>query len=123
MNAIVRQEDHIKEQTGGYITNIARFPGGSSTAGRLKNSIIDRLRERGYGWVDWTAQNGDGGSMNDWNTGWRNFTNSIGDSIEVVLFHDYHRVTTNMLPNAIDYLRERNYILLPLFYDSVMINK
>lgn len=123
MNAIVRQEDHIKEQTGGYITNIARFPGGSSTAGRLKNSIIDRLRERGYGWVDWTAQNGDGGSMNDWNTGWRSFTNSIGDSIEVVLFHDYHRVTTNMLPNAIDYLRERNYILLPLFYDSVMINK
>ena len=123
INAVERQEEHIKNYADGYVTNILRFPGGSSTAGRLKNSIIERLRAKGYGWVDWTAQDGDGGSMNDWNTGWRNFTNSIGGDIEVVLYHDYHKVTTNMLPNMIDYLRERNYILLPLFYDSVMINK
>ena len=123
MNAVERQEEHIKNYADGYVTNILRFPGGSSTAGKLKNSIIERLRAKGYGWVDWTAQDGDGGSMNDWNTGWRNFTNSIGGDIEVVLYHDYHKVTTSMLPNMIDYLRERNYILLPLFYDSVMINK
>ena len=123
MNAIERQEEHIKNLTDGYVTNITRFPGGSSTAGKLKNSIIERLRERGYGWVDWTAQDGDGGTLNDWSTGWSKFTNSINDKIEVVLFHDYHKITTSMLPNVIDYLREHNYILLPLFYDSVMINK
>ena len=123
MDAVIRQEEHIKNQTDGYVTNILRFPGGSPTAGRLKDSIITRLRERGYGWVDWSAQDGDGGSMNDWATGWRTFTNSINENIEVVLFHDYHHVTTSMLPNVIDYLRERNYILLPLFYDSVTINK
>ena len=36
-------EDLIKDKTGGYITNITRFPGGSNTAGKLKNSIIKKL--------------------------------------------------------------------------------
>ena len=87
------------------------------------NSMIEALRKNGYGWVDWTAQNGDGGSLNNRSVGWKNFTNSINDNIEVVLFHDYNKVTTDMLPDVIKYLQEKNYILLPLFYESVMINK
>ena len=63
MDAIIKQEDHIKNMTGGYVTNIVRFPGGSSTAKSLKNSIIDALKNRGYGWVDWTAGDGDGGGI------------------------------------------------------------
>ena len=122
MDAIVKQEELIKSKTG-LTTNIARFPGGSGTAGKLKSGIIDKLRERGYGWVDWTAQDGDGGSLTDKTTGWNNFKNSINSGIEVVLFHDYNKITTNLLPEAIEYLQSKNYILLPLFYDSVMINK
>ena len=32
INSLKKQEDLIKDKTGGYITNITRFPGGSGTA-------------------------------------------------------------------------------------------
>ena len=123
MDAIKKQEELIKSKTG-VITNIARFPGGSSTPGKTKgNAMKQALYKAGYGWVDWTAQDGDGGSLPNYATGMKNFKGSINDSIEVVLFHDYHQVTTAMLPEVIKYLRDNNYIILPLFYESVMINK
>ena len=119
---VKKQESLIKEHTG-ITTNIVRFPGGSGTAGRLKNSIIEELRNNNYGWVDWTAQDGDGGTLNSTTQAWNIFTNSINDNIEVVLFHDYSNITLEILPEAIEYLQNNNYILLPLFYDSVAINK
>lgn len=116
------QEDLIKNYTG-VITNIVRFPGGSGTAGNLKNSIIQKLREKNYGWVDWTALNGDGGALGSVDQAWSTFTRSINDNIEVVLFHDYNYITLATLPRVIEYLQQNNYIILPLFYESVMINK
>ncbi len=123
MDAVVRQEEHIKNQTGGYITNILRFPGGSAQAKGLKDPITDKLREKGYGWVDWTAQDGDGKGIASWDEGWNIFTSSINDNIEVVLFHDYNRITTEILPSAITYLQENGYQIYPLFYDSHVIQK
>ena len=123
MDAVKKQENLIKEKTG-IVTNILRFPGGSSTPGATRGKAMKQaLYEAGYGWVDWTASDGDGGYLKDYATGWKNFTGTIGEKIEVVLFHDYHQVTTAMLPNVIKYLQEKNYIILPLFYESVMINK
>lgn len=119
---VKKQENLIKQKTG-ITTNIVRFPGGSSTAGKLKNSIIEELRKNNYGWVDWSAQDGDGGTLNSTTQAWNIFTNSINDNIEVVLFHDYSNITLEILPEAIEYLQNNNYILLPLFYDSVAINK
>jgi peptidoglycan/xylan/chitin deacetylase (PgdA/CDA1 family) len=123
MDAIKKQENLIKEKTG-VTTNIARFPGGSSTPGATKGKAMkEALYKAGYGWVDWTASDGDGGSLPNYATGMKNFKGTIGDKIEVVLFHDYHQVTTAMLPEVIKYLRDKNYIILPLFYESVMIHK
>lgn len=122
IDQVKKQEENISSRTG-VKTNIVRFPGGSATAGNLKNGIIEKLRENGYGWVDWTAADGDGGSLDSRETAWRNFTNSINENIEVVLFHDYNRITLNILPDVINYLEENNYIILPLFYDSVVVNK
>ncbi len=119
---IEKQEKNIKDKTG-VTTNIFRFPGGSATAGNLKNGIMSKLRKKGYGWVDWTAQDGDGGELSSTEEAWSIFTSSIDDNIEVVLFHDYNLITYSILPDAIDYLEKNNYIILPLFYDSVMINK
>ena len=123
MDALVKQEEHIKEQSGGYVTNIMRFPGGSNTAGKLKDGIIEKARAKGYGWVDWTAQDGDGGSLSSTTEAWSNFKSSINQNIEVVLFHDYSPITTAILPDVIEYLQNNGYILLQLFYDSNMINK
>lgn len=119
---VKRQETLIEERTG-VKTNIVRFPGGSSTARGLKESIINELRNLGYGWVDWTANDGDGGYLPNTTVAWNNFTNSINENIEVVLFHDYSNITISILPKAIEYLQDNNYILLPLFYNSIKVNK
>ena len=91
MDAVIKQEEHIKNQTGGYVTNIVRFPGGSRTAGGLKEPIIKALRNRGYGWVDWTAGDGDGGDLSTKEQAWNNLKPQIDNSLEVILFHDYHK--------------------------------
>ena len=125
MDAVIRQEDLINDLTGGYVTNIVRFPGGIDTAKHYKVSdeIIKKLKERGYGWVDWSSLDGDGGYMPSRDWAWNTLTKSLDDKIEVVLFHDYSSITTGMLPDAIEYLKNNNYIILPLFYGSSVINK
>ncbi len=123
IDAVNRQEEHVKNQTEGYVTNIVRFPGGSSTAKGLKYQMIDALKEKGYGWVDWTAGDGDGGRLDSLDQAWSNLKSSIDSKIEVILFHDYSWMTTAMLPEIIEYLRGNGYQLYPLFYDSNMIHK
>ena len=122
ISQVEKQEKLIKEKTG-ITTNIVRFPGGIASSGSLKNSITKKLKEMEYGWVDWTASNGDGGYVPDAKTALNNLKSTINEDIEVVLFHDYSYVTLSMLPDAIKYLQEKNYVLLPLFYESKMVNK
>ena len=119
---VKKQEELIYKNTG-VKTNIVRFPGGSKTAGSKKNEIIEKLKNEGYGWTDWTAFDGDGAELKSEEEAWKNFTSSIDENIEVVLFHDYNDITLNILPKAIEYLKEHDYIILPLFYESNMVNK
>lgn len=128
IDAVNKQHELIKEQTGGYIANIVRFPGGIPTAKAKLGSngyeqATAQLRELGYGWVDWTAENGDGKDIQNKQQAWNMLSSYLNDNIEVILFHDYNSITTSMLPEVIEYLREKGYILLPLFYESNMINK
>lgn len=123
IRAVKMQENLVKEKTDGYITNIVRFPGGSNTSRSLKYNIIEELENNNYGWVDWSAMDGDGGNLSSEDEAWKTFKTSIDDKIEVILLHDYSRITTNLLPSFIEYLEDNNYILLPLFYDSIVINK
>lgn len=122
INQVQKQENLIKEKTG-IKTNIVRFPGGIASSGHLKNGITKKLKELGYGWVDWTASNGDGGSVTDPKTALNNLKKTINEDIEVILFHDYNNATLQALPEAIEYLQSKNYVLLPLFYESKMVNK
>ena len=119
---VKKQEKLIKDKTG-ITTNIVRFPGGIASSGYLRNSITTNLKQMGYGWIDWTALNGDGGSLSDKQTALKNLKNSINEDIEVILFHDYSNITLSILPEAIEYLQSKNYVLLPLFYESKMVNK
>lgn len=119
---VKKMENYIKSFTG-VTTNIVRFPGGMATSGYLKNAITSKLREMGYGWVDWTAMDGDGGSLSSTDAAWNNFTSSVNSDIEVILFHDYSNITLSILPRAIEYLKNNNYVILPLFKESSMVNK
>lgn len=122
ISSVKQQEELIKEKTG-ITTNIVRFPGGIASSRYLRNNITEELRNMGYGWVDWSASNGDGGYVANGTTAMNNLKNTINEDIEVILFHDYSYVTLSILPEAIEYLRNNNYVLLPLFYESRMINK
>jgi len=124
INQVKKHENFIKEKTGAT-TNIFRFPGGSGTAKAygVFDSSVKKLREMNYGWVDWSASNGDGGDPGNKSQALARFKSEINENIEVVLFHDYNRVTLSMLPEAIEYLQKKNYVILPLFYDSVKVNK
>ena len=122
INQVKKQENLIKDKTG-ITTNIVRFPGGIASSGSLKNSITSKLRQMNYGWVDWTASNGDGGWVGDKQTALKNLKKTIDEDIEVILFHDYSYATLDALPEAIEYLRKENYVLLPLFYESKMVSR
>ncbi len=128
IDAVKKQHEHIKTQSGGYVANILRFPGGIPTA-KAKlgtngfNTATSELRKLGYGWVDWTAENGDGKDIQNKQQAWSMLSSMLNDKIEVILFHDYNTITTNSLGETIEYLQNKGYTLLPLFYESNMINK
>lgn len=118
------QEELIRNKTG-VITNIVRFPGGSSTASyyNVRDLSIQKLRENNYGWVDWTALDGDGGALYSTSEAMNNLRNTIDSNVEVILLHDYSNITIQILPELINYLKDNNYVILPLFYESNMVNK
>ena len=104
--------------------------GDSNTWGQMpnvngynKDAIIEQLRSRGYGWVDWSALDGDGGDLSSTGQAWSYLMNSVTDNIEVILLHDYNWITTAILPDFIQWLQDNGYEIYPLFYESNMINK
>lgn len=121
MDAVIKQETLIRDLTG-ITTNILRFPGGTGSAGRHFDSIKKALASRGYAWVDWTAIDGDGISLNSVDEALQNFTKSLDSPIEVVLMHDYNKITLDALPRMIQYARSKHYIFAPLFKDSIMLS-
>ena len=123
---VKQQENFLSNRFNGYKTNIVRFPGGSPTAGSLKQGIKSKLYDMGYGYVDWDLETGDGngGDKNNSDVAYNNVFKNLKDKkVVVVLMHDYSRVTVKALPNIIDEFKNRGFIFLPLFHDSVKVIK
>jgi peptidoglycan/xylan/chitin deacetylase (PgdA/CDA1 family) len=119
----LKNRQYLQEKLG-VTTRVLRFPGGSSTAGRLKQEIIEGLREEGYAYVDWNNATGDG--MYDLSAeAYRDnvLNNTNGIKLMVVLMHDYNRNTLAALPEIIEGLQTQGYVFLPLFYDSMAVNR
>ena len=126
INDVKRQENFLSDKFDGYKTSIVRFPGGSNTAGKLKEGIKKELYDMKYGWVDWDLGTGDGNGSdkNNSDIAYKNIFDNLNDrKIVVILMHDYSRVTIKALPKIIEEFRNRNFVFLPLFYDSVKVNK
>lgn len=123
MNQVIKLEDYLYNITG-HRTSIVRFPGGSPTAKGYKDDIVNKLHERGYNYVDWNCETGDGASAKLAIKGtYQWFLDTTqGKNIIVLLMHDYNTQTFNDLPRIITYLKENNYIMLPLHNKSVMVN-
>ena len=116
-------EDYLYNITG-YKTSLVRFPGGSETANafKVKDSIVDQLHSKGYKYVDWTCETGDGSDKrlaqkSEWN--WYKDT-CKDQKIMVLLMHDYHQGTIDILNDIIKDLKSKGYLILPLSNKSVM---
>ena len=136
-NGIYRSEDafieDIKENDDfiynllGVKMDVMRFPGGSPQAtysGLNKSSLVNKLVDMGYGYIDWTLTTGDGEA----NLSPEEFLHNVVDksskySVMTVLMHDYSKNTALCLGEMIDILREQGYIFLPLSYDSPAVRK
>ncbi|MCI7157592.1 MAG: polysaccharide deacetylase family protein [Solobacterium sp.] len=136
-NGIYRSEetfiDDIKENDDfiynllGVKMDVMRFPGGSPQAtysGLNKSSLVNKLVDMGYGYIDWTLTTGDGEA----NLSPDEFLHNVVDksskySVMTVLMHDYSKNTALCLGDMIDILREQGYIFLPLSYDSPAVRK
>lgn len=119
----IRDQQQWLTETFGITPEIYRFPGGSPTAGNKKQAIAAALAADGLGYVDWNCHTGDGlpGELTAWKA-YQNAVNSTGEQkIVVMLMHDYSRATLSALPDIIDTLKDKGYLMMPLFRDSVMI--
>lgn len=123
MNSIIENRNFVYD-TYGYTTTIMRFPGGSSRAYELKDSIIESLNNEHYGYVDWNSATGDGEEVISPSQSVKNILDNTNDrKFLVVLMHDYSENTLEALPDIIEGLKEQGYTLLPLFYESTMVKK
>ncbi|MBR0400096.1 MAG: polysaccharide deacetylase family protein [Mogibacterium sp.] len=126
MKSIRKQDEFTEKATGGYEPVIVRFPGGTGTAGSELGGMIEGLRKEGHGWIDWTIDSSD-----SWGTGntspkiiMKQIKKAAKDQkIMVILFHEWSENSQKAMPQVIEYLTEQNYIFLPLFYDSMMVEK
>ena len=123
----IKENDDFIYNLLGVKMDVMRFPGGSPQAaysGLNKTSLVNKLVDIGYGYIDWTLTTGDGEA----NLSPDEFLHNVVDksskySVMTVLMHDYSKNTALCLGEMIDILREQGYTFLPLSYDSPAVRK
>lgn len=123
INDVLKNRKFIQDKLG-ITTNIMRFPGGSSSSRGYLSEIMEVLRKEGYGYVDWNSATWDSIALLSAEEYRDHVLEETWDrKVLVVLMHDYSHNTLAALPEIITGLREQGYTLLPLFYESAMVNK
>lgn len=116
---VLGMQEYLYEQTG-YKTWFYRFPGGSSN--KVSKCSIEEckefLAEEGFVYFDWNVSSGDASAVCvDKDVIVDNVLSEIGSKEEyVVLMHDAAAKTTTVeaLPEIIECLQARGYLILPI---------
>ena len=123
----IKENDDFIYNLLGVKMDVMRFPGGSPQAtysGLNKSSLVNKLVDMGYGYIDWTLTTGDGEANLSPDEFLHNVVDKSGNyNVITVLMHDYSKNTALCLGEMIDILREQGYIFLPLSYDSPAVRK
>jgi peptidoglycan/xylan/chitin deacetylase (PgdA/CDA1 family) len=124
---VKKQQKFTEEATdGAYTPKIVRFPGGSGEAGSISEDIKEALRKEGLTWIDWTVDSGDSWGSDDVGPELikANIREAAKDQkIMVILCHEWSKDSLDAMPSIIKYLDKKGYIFLPLFPESVMVQK
>lgn len=123
MNNVYKLQEKIYDDTG-YVTNIIRFPGGSSNTisktycPGVMTKIVKRLDDEGIVYVDWNVDSGDAnGSGINADKLYNNSVNGLkkGRS-NIILMHDSDAKTTtpDAVKKIIEYGKKNGYTFLPL---------
>lgn len=123
----IKENDDFIYNLLGVKMDVMRFPGGSPQAtysGLNKSSLVNKLVDIGYGYIDWTLTTGDGEANLSPDEFLHNVVDKSGNyNVITVLMHDYSKNTALCLGEMIDVLREQGFIFLPLSYDSPAVRK
>jgi len=114
----------ICDEFGLPTNNVVRFPGGSYQAFSLRRPIIDSLHSMGYQYVDWTGSTHDSSdSCLTVDSAFFNATLDCDHDIDVLLMHDFSKISLAALPRIITDFRERNYTFFPLVKESHVMGR
>ncbi len=122
-NDFRKMQDLITEKTG-IVTDISRFPGGSSnTVSNYNPGIMTRLAEeihaKGYQYFDWNVDSRDaGGNTSSWGVCERIKTDVQGVEFPVVLCHDVKDYTVDAMDDLLTWGEENGYSFEGLTKDS-----
>ena len=116
---VLKQDAFIKENFD-YQMTVFRFPGGSSSSGKMKDKCINLLHENGYNYVDWNSLTRDAEIRGLTLEEAYNYVmpRALTKDFSVLLMHDFNSASLGALPTIIETLQENNYVMLPLFKDS-----
>ncbi|MBP3464249.1 MAG: polysaccharide deacetylase [Clostridia bacterium] len=114
--------DQVYETTGGYRSEIIRFPGGSSnTVSRnfstgIMTLAVQTVADNGYKYFDWNVDSCDAGGADKSEQIYQNVTQTLKPGNNIVLMHDSggHQATVDALQKIIDYCRENGYDFKPI---------
>lgn len=121
--ADVDKLDLFLQEHVGVKSRIFRFPGGSLAAKEIRKECIAALHEAGYKYIDWNVLTRDaevkGLTLEE------AYVNSMSlatsKSMAVILMHDFSSASLGALPTIIEDLQANNYVLLPLFEESLVL--
>jgi len=126
-NDLNKLSDYVENLTG-VRSKIMRFPGGgSNTVSRsycrgIMTTLTKEVQNRGYRYYDWNVDSGDasGNSVSSSRI-ISNIKNNCGSQkTAIILMHDAPSKSTTVtaLPSIIEYLKSKNYQILPITEDT-----
>lgn len=120
---VLKQDAFIKENFN-YEMTVFRFPGGSSSSGKMKDKCINLLHENNYNYVDWNSLTRDAEIRGLTLEQAYNYVmpRALTKDFSVLLMHDFNSASLGALPTIIETLEENNYVILPLFKESLAVH-
>ena len=118
-----QMQDAIAVKTG-IVTDIMRFPGGSSNTVSnfnpgIMTQLADEVHDRGYQYFDWNVLSGDAGDTTDTYEILQNMKNGVmREDFPVILCHDIKEYTVNAIEDFVIWGLDNDYTFEGLTVNS-----